>query len=138
MTSSLYPADFWPVPAPLRSRPINPARPNGAAVYQRLVHRALPYRFCLRGFLHMETTASTLGEIKCLVAETLGITDRLGSMDASTGLIGVMPELDSMGVVELLVAIEDKFGLHIDDAAIQTDAFETLGALAAYVDAHRP
>lgn len=85
----------------------------------------------------METTASTLGEIKSLVAETLGITDRLDSMDASTRLVGALPELDSMALVELLVAIEDRFGCHVDVAAIATDAFETLGALAAYVDVHR-
>ena len=85
----------------------------------------------------MQTTATTLGEVKSLVAETLGITDRLDSMDSSTGLFGALPELDSMAVAELLAAIEDKFGIQIDDADITTDTFETLGTLAAYVEANR-
>lgn len=86
----------------------------------------------------METTASTLDEVKSLVAETLGIMDRLDSMDASTGLLGKLPELDSMAVVQLVIAIEERFGLEIDDTDITTDMFETLGTLAAYVDANRP
>ena len=86
----------------------------------------------------METTASTLDEVKSLVAETLGITDRLDSMDSSTGLLGRLPELDSMAVAELVTAIEDRFGFQVDDADITTDMFETLGALTTYVDANRP
>ena len=49
-----------------------------------------------------------------------------------------LPGLDSMAVVHLTVAIEDRFGLQVDGAAITTNTFETLGTLAAYVDAHRP
>jgi len=86
----------------------------------------------------MDTTTSTVDEVKALVAETLGIVDRLGSLDASTGLLGEMPELDSMAVAELVTAIEDKFGFEIDAADVTTDMFETIGTLAAFVDANRP
>ena len=86
----------------------------------------------------METTASTLEGVKSLVAETLGIMDRLDSMDASTGLLGRLPELDSLAVAELITGIEERFGFAIDDTDITTDMFETLGTLAAYVDANRP
>jgi acyl carrier protein len=85
----------------------------------------------------MDTTLSTLDEVKALVAETLGIQDRLGSMDASTRLLGELPELDSMAVVELLTAMENKFGFEIDDTEFIADAFETLGTLASFVDANR-
>ena len=86
----------------------------------------------------MDTTTSTVDEVKALVAETLGIVDRLGSLDASTGLLGEMPELDSMAVAELVTAIEDKFGFEIDDADVTTDMFETIGTLTAFVEANRP
>jgi acyl carrier protein len=85
----------------------------------------------------MDTTTSTLDEVKALVAETLGIANRLGSLDASTGLLGVLPELDSLAVAELVTAIEDRFGFEIDDADVTTDMFETIGTLAAFVEAHR-
>ena len=62
----------------------------------------------------MDTTTSTFDEVKALVAETLGITDRLDSLDASTGLVGSLPELDSLAVAELVAEIEDKFGFEID------------------------
>ena len=86
----------------------------------------------------MDTTTSTFDEVKALVAETLGITDRLDSLDASTGLLGSLPELESLAVAELLAEIEDRFGVEIDHSHVTMDMFETLGTLAAFVDANRP
>jgi acyl carrier protein len=83
-------------------------------------------------------TTSTFGEVRALVAETLGITDRLDSLDASTRLVGSLPELDSLGVAELVAEIEDKFGFEVDFSDVTIDMFETLGTLAAFVDANRP
>lgn len=86
----------------------------------------------------MDTTTSTFDEVKALVAETLGITDRLDSLDASTGLLGSLPELESLAVAELLAEIEDRFGVEIDYSHVTMDMFETLGTLAAFVDENRP
>lgn len=86
----------------------------------------------------MDKTTSTLGEVKALVAETLGIEDRLDSMDASTGLLGQLPELDSMAVVMIATEIENRFGFEIDNSDFTAEVFETLGTLAAFVDANRP
>ena len=86
----------------------------------------------------MDTTTSTFDEVKALVAETLGIMDRLDSLDASTRLLGSLPELDSLAVAELLAEIEDRFGFEIDYSDVTMDMFETLGTLAAFVDANRP
>jgi acyl carrier protein len=85
----------------------------------------------------MDMITSTLEDVKALVAETLDIQDRIGSMDASTRLLGELPELDSMAVVELITVIESKFGFEIDDSEFTADAFETLGTLAAFIDANR-
>ena len=86
----------------------------------------------------MDTTASTLDEVKALVVEMLGIEDRLGSMDASAHLLGELPELDSMAVVILITEIENRFGFKIDDVDFTAEIFETLGTLAEFVDANRP
>ena len=85
----------------------------------------------------MDTTATTIEELKALLVEILGIGDRAGNMDASTGLLGSLPELDSMAVVELVTALEDRFGFQVDDADMTADVFETLGSLAAFVVANR-
>jgi acyl carrier protein len=86
----------------------------------------------------MDKRVSSLDEVKALVAETLGIEDRLGSMDASTRLLGELPELDSLAVVALASEIENRFGFMIDDADFSAEVFETLGTLTAFVDANRP
>jgi acyl carrier protein len=85
----------------------------------------------------METTASTLDEVKSLIAEVLGIEDRLDSINASTALIGGLPELDSMAVAELLAAIEERFGVELDYADITIDILETVGTLTAFVEKNR-
>jgi len=82
----------------------------------------------------MEAAASTVDQVKSLVGETLGIADRVGSMDKSTRLLGNFPELDSMAAVELLAAIEEKFGFEVDNNDLATDMFETVGTLAAYIE----
>ena len=81
----------------------------------------------------MGTTASTLDEVKSLIGKILGIADRLDSMDASTRLLGSLPELDSLAVAELLTAIETRFSFEMDNADITADLFETVGTLVEYV-----
>ena len=85
----------------------------------------------------METSTSTLDEVKSLIGEKLGIADRLDSMDESTKLMGSLPELDSLAVAEVLAAIEERFGFEVDDADVTVDMFETVGTLAAYIEAGR-
>jgi acyl carrier protein len=85
----------------------------------------------------LDTTTSTLDDVKALVANTLGIPERLSSMDASTRLLGELPELDSLAVAELIAAMEDRFGIDVDGADLTAEVFETLGTLAAFVDGHQ-
>jgi acyl carrier protein len=80
---------------------------------------------------------ATLDEVKELVATTLGIEDRIGSMDATTPLLGELPELDSLAVVAIAAEIETRFHFEVDDSDFTAEVFETLGSLAAYVDANR-
>ena len=83
------------------------------------------------------TSATTLDDVKQVLIATLGIEDRAATLDASTPLFGGLPELDSMAVVELVVALEQRFGLTINDDEITSEAFESLGSLTAFIDAKR-
>jgi acyl carrier protein len=85
----------------------------------------------------MEATVSTFDEVRTLVAEVLGITDRLSSLTEATALLGSMPELDSMAVAELIASIEEKFGFEVDEADLTADVFDTIGSLSDFVAAHR-
>lgn len=80
---------------------------------------------------------STLGDVIEVLARTLGIEDRADSLDADTPLFGSLPELDSLAVVELAAALEDRFAIVIDDADFTGDVFETVGSLARFVDGQR-
>ena len=82
----------------------------------------------------MISNASTLDDLRSVLVTTLGIEDRAASIDASTPLFGGLPELDSLAVLELVTAIEDRFDITIDDEEFSGDIFETLDSLAAFVD----
>lgn len=80
------------------------------------------------------TSSATTEDVKSVVVEILGIEDRADSIDASTPLLGSMPELDSMAVVELVAALETRFGITIDDDDVTAEVFETLASLAELVE----
>jgi acyl carrier protein len=74
-----------------------------------------------------------LEEVKNIVADVLSLGDARNSMDANSGLLGSIPELDSMAVVNLITALEEHFGIVVEDDEISASTFETLGTLAAFV-----
>ena len=80
---------------------------------------------------------SSFDGVKKIVVETLGIADRADALTPESELFGSIPELDSMAVVELAAALEDKFDFVIDDSDFTGDVFETLGTLTAFVDERR-
>jgi acyl carrier protein len=75
----------------------------------------------------------TLNEVRTILADVLHI-DAPEALQADTALLGSLPELDSMGVVNLIGALEAHFGIVIDDDEISARTFETLGTLAAFVE----
>jgi acyl carrier protein len=85
----------------------------------------------------MDVSDSTLETIKAIIVNTLGIEDRAGTLNASTPLLGSMPELDSFAVVELVQSLESQFGLAIEDSDFSGEVFETVGTLAEFVEMRR-
>jgi acyl carrier protein len=81
----------------------------------------------------MESTATTTEDVKAVLVSVLGIEDRAASIDVDTQLLGNLPELDSMAVLELVAAFEQRFGVTIDDDDVTAEAFDTLGSLTAMV-----
>jgi acyl carrier protein len=87
--------------------------------------------------MEANTTVSTIDEVKAVLIETLGLQDRADTIDPATPLIGSLPELDSLAVVELVVALEDSCGITIDGEDVTAEAFETVASLAALVERQR-
>ena len=68
-------------------------------------------------------------ELKAVLGDALQIRDRAAGFDAATPLFGSLAELDSMSVLTLIGAIEDRFDITFEDDEITAEAFATLGAL---------
>jgi len=68
-----------------------------------------------------------------LLDNTLSLGGRSQHFSRETGLLGAIPELDSMAVVNLLTAIEENFGLIVDDDEIDGNTFATVGSLVDFV-----
>jgi acyl carrier protein len=80
------------------------------------------------------TATDLLPQVRALLVRVLGIEEREHLLDASTPLLGELPELDSLAVLELAVAIEEEFDVVLDDADVSGEAFADLASLVDLVD----
>ena len=63
----------------------------------------------------------------------LGLQCTPAELAADTGLLGDLPEFDSMAVVSVLTAVEEQFGVVIDDDEVDASIFENVGTLVGFV-----
>ena len=82
--------------------------------------------------MHVDTGTS-VEAVRAVLVETLGLEGDTATMDAGTRLFGSLPELDSMAVLEVLLALEDRFGITIDGEDVTAESFESLGSLTELV-----
>jgi acyl carrier protein len=76
---------------------------------------------------------SVIDQVRTVVDSALQLRGRLERGDASTPLLGAIPELDSMAVVSLITALEEHFGFAVADDEIEAATFATLGSLSDFV-----
>ena len=75
-----------------------------------------------------------LDEVKTVVGRALQLGKRVQGMNESSALLGAIPELDSIAVVNVITALEEHFDITVADDEIGAAAFETLGSLARFVE----
>ena len=75
-----------------------------------------------------------LEEVRAVLKDSLQLAARVDDLHADSGLLGELPEMDSMAVVTILTALEDRYGFIVDDDEISAETFETLGSLAHFVE----
>ncbi len=76
--------------------------------------------------------SDTYNEIKAIVIDLIGADESKITMDAKfRDDLGA----DSLDLVELIMAFEDKFGAEISDEAAQK--ITTVGEAVAYIDSHK-
>ncbi|MES2263021.1 MAG: acyl carrier protein [Pseudomonadota bacterium] len=73
-------------------------------------------------------------ELKNILGDVLSLGEARHALNAQSALLGSIPELDSMAVVNLLTALEEHFGFVVDDDEISASTFETLASLNAFVE----
>ena len=81
----------------------------------------------------MEATIVMLNRVKAILRDTLSLGDRANQLSSTSRLMGAIPEFDSMAVVGILSAMEDEFGITIQDDELSADLFETVGTLTEFV-----
>ncbi|PTQ79150.1 acyl carrier protein [Nitrosospira multiformis] len=75
-----------------------------------------------------------LEEVKNILSDVLNLNERKKFLTEASPLLGAIPELDSMAVVNVITALEDHFGITVDDDEISARVFETLGSLTAFIE----
>ncbi len=82
----------------------------------------------------MKAAMQTTDHVIALLAEVLQLGNRRKRLDELTPLLGALPELDSMAVATVIGAIEERFGIIVEDEELSAEIFATVGSLAAFVD----
>ncbi len=72
-------------------------------------------------------------EVRQLIGEILQLGDRAQKFGPDTPLLGSIPEFDSMAVVTLINALEERFDIQVADDEISAETFETVGKVYAFV-----
>lgn len=71
--------------------------------------------------------------VREVVTEILNLGPRGATLLPSSPLLGSLPELDSMAVVSVITALEERFDILFDDEDINARTFATLGSLTDLV-----
>ena len=77
-------------------------------------------------------------EVLRTLDEVLGLGGRTAAFTRDTHLLGSIPELDSMAVVSLLTALEERLGIAVDDGDLDGSTFATVASLCDFVSGQTP
>jgi len=77
---------------------------------------------------------STLERVKGVIVKAAGLGPDQ-RLDEATALIGGGLSLDSVAVLQILVGLEEEFGIEVSaDELLRAQAVQTVGALASFID----
>ena len=70
-----------------------------------------------------------LQQVLNVLAESLDGAGQIHEMSEEAPLLGAIPELDSMAIVSVITAIEERFGIVFADDELDAEVFATVGTL---------
>jgi acyl carrier protein len=74
-----------------------------------------------------------IDQVRVVLIEALNLEGQATAWHRDTTLLGSVPELDSLAVMTVITALEERFDLHIADDDISAEDFATLGSLVDFV-----
>ena len=74
-----------------------------------------------------------IDQLKNVLDEALFLNGRAKQWGDQMSLLGNVPELDSMAVMNVVSALEIKFGIFVEDDDINADVFATIESLAKFI-----
>lgn len=77
---------------------------------------------------------SFASEVAWILSTTLELDPKTGTLTESSPILGAIPEFDSIAVVMVISAIEEHFGVTLEDDEMQAEIFETVGSLSRFVE----
>ena len=78
---------------------------------------------------------ATIDTVKTVLGDVLNIGARADALGRDSQLLGGLPELDSMAVVGLVNALEEHFGIMVEDDELDASIFASVGSLVDFVEA---
>jgi acyl carrier protein len=72
-------------------------------------------------------------ELQQLLKEILQL-DEVETWTPETEILGAIAEFDSMAIVTVLTAVEENYGIMIEDDEVSAEVFETLGSLVEFIE----
>jgi acyl carrier protein len=75
---------------------------------------------------------SDAAAIELFLIQDLGIEANKGSIDASKDLLA-SDLLDSMGITQTVVFLEERFGIEVEDEDLVSENFRSIDAMLAFV-----
>ncbi|MCX5886349.1 MAG: phosphopantetheine-binding protein [Proteobacteria bacterium] len=72
--------------------------------------------------------------IKKVIKKRLKLKVNTGEISKDTPLIGKGLGLDSIGVLELVVGLEEEFNIMFEDSELNIELFENIGSLTNYIN----
>ena len=76
---------------------------------------------------------SILNDVRSVLISVLQLQNGV-VLEGNSALLGAIPEFDSMAVVSILTALEEKFGFFVEDDEIDAEIFETVSSLVVFVE----
>jgi acyl carrier protein len=75
----------------------------------------------------------TLTQVKKILGHSLNLGSRADQLTAGSALLGGLGEFDSMAVVSVVAALEEAFGITVDDDELSAEVFASVGTLTEFV-----